>query len=153
MCAATGHLTLYQISAIEKRWTEEKMYYREGRMTVWSKASDSGPIRRLWNLVLSTLEFHDTIVSSFDLIPEGALASNVVFTTLLLFYFIIACILTFKRNQEISGEWPPRQNLEIKNRTYGDCLIAKTIIRSGPTSHCPCCRRGFSIFNGKRTCS
>ena len=44
-------------AAIEKRWTEEKMCYREGRTTIWSKASDSGPIRRLWNLVLSTLEF------------------------------------------------------------------------------------------------
>ena len=151
MCAATGHLTLYQILLkllLKKDGQKRRCATGGGRTTVWSKASDSGPIRRLWNLVLSTLEFHDTIVSSLGLIPEGALASN-----LLLFYFIIACILTFKRNQEISGEWPPRQNLEIKNRTYGDCLIAKTIIRSGPTSHCPCCRRGFSIFNGKRTCS
>ena len=50
-------------------------------------------------LFFQHLNFSDTIVSSFGLIPERALASN-----LLLFYFIIACILTFKRNQEISGE-------------------------------------------------
>ena len=59
-----------------------------------------------FELVLSTLEFHDPIVPQFGLIPERAFASNLVFYNLPLVSFRhnIICILTFKKNPELSGQ-------------------------------------------------
>jgi len=90
MCVATGHLTLYQIllKLLSKK-DGQKRRCATGRVErqYEVKHLTRALLEGCEILFFQHLNFSDTIGSSFGLIPERALASN-----LLLFYFIIACI-------------------------------------------------------------